>query len=48
MPIVRIERLYYFEIYKDGRVTSRDYIGSTLKEARRNVKKVAEKRRKTK
>lgn len=46
MPIVRIERLYYFEEYNNGRVTSRDYIGTTLKEARRNVKKVVAKRRK--
>lgn len=45
MPIVRIERLYYFEEWKDGQVTSRDYIGTTLKEARRNVKKVVKKRR---
>jgi hypothetical protein len=47
MPIVRIEKAYYFEEYNNGQVTSRDFLGLTLREARRNVNKIVKKRRVT-
>lgn len=45
MPIVRIEKAYYFEEYNNGQVMSRDFLGLTLREARRNVNKIVKKRR---
>ena len=45
MPIVRIEKAYYFEEYKDSQVISRDFLGLTLREARRNVNKIVKNRR---